>query len=68
MIISCTGKSPYKSKADAMIFKRERLGRQKSRGSGHKQKKRHVSRLQPYKCEACHAWHLGTVSNGKKMR
>ena len=68
MIISCTGKSPYKSKADALMFQRERMRRQKLRRTEHKQKKRAVSRLEPYKCSCCHAWHLGTVNDGKKMR
>lgn len=59
-IISCGGKETYASKAAATTAKDKRMGRAKCRRSCHKEKRRQVSQLTPYRCDKCHAWHLGT--------
>ncbi len=67
LMISCTGKETYRSKAAAIVAKATRLDRAKSRMTCHKQKKRAVSQLEPYRCDRCHHWHLGTRQTGRRM-
>ena len=66
-IIYCGGKEAYETKASALTSKKRRLGRAKSLRNCHKEKKRAVTPLQPYRCERCHAWHLGTRHNGTRQ-
>lgn len=67
LMISCTGKETYDSKAHALRARKLRIERAKGMRNAHKEKKREVAPLQPYRCDRCHAWHLGTRHNGTRQ-
>lgn len=65
IMVSCTGKEAYDSKAHAMKAKKLRIERAKGMRNAHKEKKRECASLEPYRCQRCHAWHLGTRHAGR---
>lgn len=66
-VVSCHGKECYGSKAKALEARVDRIRRAKHPRHPHKAKKRDATRLQAYRCQHCHQWHLGSPNDGKAM-
>ena len=59
----CGGKECYGSKGKALAAKSRQISRAKSRRNSHKEQKRRISPIEPYRCANCGQWHLGARHN-----